>query len=169
MQEPQELSSPSANHNRPVFVLPRPGSRTATGVSSTWRTTPWRVHGGQSPQPRGQGNAILPSQPLKDEVNILTHAGIQSHRLLWVREMTEEEISHVGETEPTIDSIEVAEFESHAALKVWLRQKALAFAQQSLLFPRRSFPLWQQISRITSAPCMSVKNLPRDRTIVRDH
>ena len=43
--------------------------------------------------------------------------------------MTEEEIRQVGETEPTIDSIEVAEFESHAALKEWLSQKAPAFMQ----------------------------------------
>jgi len=31
------------------------------------------------------------------------------------------------ETGPTIDSIEVAEFESQAALKEWVRQKAPAF------------------------------------------
>ena len=33
----------------------------------------------------------------------------------------------VGETEPTIDSIEVAEFESHAALKEWISKNAPAF------------------------------------------
>jgi hypothetical protein len=66
-------------------------------------------------------------RPLKEGSVTLTHAGFQRHRLLWVREMTEEEIRHVGETEPTIDSIEVAEFESHAALKEWLSQKAPAF------------------------------------------
>jgi len=33
------------------------------------------------------------------------------------------------ETEATIDSIEVAEFESHAALKEWLSKKASAFAR----------------------------------------
>ncbi len=59
----------------------------------------------------------------------LTHAGFQRHRLLWVREMTEEEIRHVGETGSTIDSIEVAEFESHAALKEWLTKKAPAFTR----------------------------------------
>ena len=66
-------------------------------------------------------------RPLKDGAVTLTHAGFQRHRLLWVREMTEEEIRHVGETEPTIDSIEVGEFESHAALKEWLSKKAPAF------------------------------------------
>ena len=68
-------------------------------------------------------------QPLKEGAVTLTHAGFQRHRLLWVREMTEEEIRHVGETEPTIDSIEVAEFESHAALKEWLSKKAPAFVR----------------------------------------
>jgi len=67
-------------------------------------------------------------QPLKEGSVNLTYAGLQRHRLLWVREMTEEEIGQVGETEPTIDSIEVAEFESHAALKEWVNQKAPEFA-----------------------------------------
>lgn len=66
-------------------------------------------------------------KPLNEGAVNLMHAGFQRHRLLWVREMTEEEIRQVGETEPTIDSIEVAEFESHAALKEWLCQKAPAF------------------------------------------
>jgi len=35
----------------------------------------------------------------------------------WIREMSEEEIQQVGKTAPTIDIIEVAEFESHADLK----------------------------------------------------
>ena len=68
-------------------------------------------------------------KPLQEGAVTLMHAGFQRHRLLWVREMTEEEIQQVGETEPTIDSIEVAEFESHAALKEWLSKKAPAFAQ----------------------------------------
>jgi hypothetical protein len=67
-------------------------------------------------------------RPLKDGAVTLTHAGLQRHRLLWVREMTEQEIRHVGETEPTIDSIEIAGFESHAELKEWQSQKAPAFA-----------------------------------------
>ncbi len=66
-------------------------------------------------------------QPLKDGAVTLTHAGFQRNRLLWVREMSEAEIVQVGESEPTIDTIEVAEFESHAALKEWLSQKAPTF------------------------------------------
>jgi hypothetical protein len=68
-------------------------------------------------------------RPLKEGAINLTHAGFQRHRVLWVREMSEEDIRQVGETGPTIDSIEVAEFESHAALKEWLSKKAPAFVQ----------------------------------------
>jgi len=65
--------------------------------------------------------------PLNDGAANLTSGGIQRHRVLWIREMAAEDIESVGEKGPTIDSIEVAEFESHAALKEWLRQKAPGF------------------------------------------
>jgi hypothetical protein len=68
-------------------------------------------------------------RPLKEGAVTMTHAGFQHHRLVWVREMTEEEVNFVGESEPTIDSIEVAEFESHAALKEWLSKKAPSFTR----------------------------------------
>jgi len=67
------------------------------------------------------------NKALKEGAINLTHAGLQRHRVLWVREMSEEEIRQVGETGPTIDSIEVAEFESHDALKEWLSKTAPAF------------------------------------------
>ena len=66
-------------------------------------------------------------RPLTDSTINLTSAGLQRHRVLWVKEMTEEEIRQVGETGPTIDSIQVMEFESHAALKDWLGKTAPAF------------------------------------------
>jgi hypothetical protein len=66
-------------------------------------------------------------KPLNEGAINLTHAGLQRHRVLWVREMSEEEIRQVGEKGPTIDSIEVAEFTSHEALKQWLKEKAPAF------------------------------------------
>jgi hypothetical protein len=66
-------------------------------------------------------------KPLNEGSINLTHAGLQRHRVLWIREMSEEEIRQVGETGPTIDSIEVAEFESHEELKEWLGKKAPAF------------------------------------------
>ncbi len=66
-------------------------------------------------------------RPLNDGAIDLTHAGLQRHRVLWVREMSAEEIRQVGEKGPTIDSIEVAEFESHANLKDWLGKHGPAF------------------------------------------
>lgn len=66
-------------------------------------------------------------KPLNDGVINLTHAGLQRHRVLWLREMSEDDIRKIGDTGPTIDSIEVAEFESHSELKEWLGQHAPAF------------------------------------------
>ena len=61
-------------------------------------------------------------RPHADTTINLTTAGLQRHRVVWVKEMTEEEIRSVGEAGPTIDSIQVGEFESHAALHEWLEK-----------------------------------------------
>jgi hypothetical protein len=66
-------------------------------------------------------------KPLDDGSANLTRAGLQRHRVVWIREMTPEEIRQVGDSGPTIDSIEVAEFASQEAQKEWLSQKAPAF------------------------------------------
>jgi hypothetical protein len=68
----------------------------------------------------------LDRQPGDTNIDLI-RAGLQRHRILWVREMTEEEIGQVGEDGPTIDSIQVAEFESHGELKEWLSKNAPAF------------------------------------------
>jgi len=68
-------------------------------------------------------------KPLNEGAINLTNAGLQRHRVLWVREMSEDDIRQVGETGPTIDSIDVAEFESHADLKEWLTKNAPAFVR----------------------------------------
>jgi hypothetical protein len=70
-------------------------------------------------------------RPLTDESINLTRAGLQRHRVLWLREMTPDEIQQVGDTGPTIHSIEVAQFESQAALREWLAEKAPAFLHGS--------------------------------------
>jgi len=69
------------------------------------------------------------AKPLNDGAINLTHAGLQRHRVLWVREMSKEDIRQVGDTGPTIDSIEVAAFETNDALNEWVRNKAPAFAR----------------------------------------
>jgi hypothetical protein len=59
----------------------------------------------------------------------LIRAGLHRHHVAWLREMTEKEIRDIGEIEPTIDKLEVGEFETQAALKEWLKATAPAFAQ----------------------------------------
>lgn len=66
-------------------------------------------------------------RPLGDGTIDLIRAGLQRHRVTWLREMAEEEIRQVGEAGPTIDSIQVAEFASHEALAEWLGTTAPAF------------------------------------------
>lgn len=67
-------------------------------------------------------------RPLDDGTINLTHAGLQRHRVLWVREMSADEVRQVGESGPTIDSITVAAFESNADLEKWLADHAPEFA-----------------------------------------
>ena len=59
----------------------------------------------------------------------LTDRGIQRHRVLWVREMDEAELRGAPRGEPTIDRIEVGEFDSHEALREWLDKTAPVFAR----------------------------------------
>ncbi|QJW93227.1 hypothetical protein [Frigoriglobus tundricola] len=66
-------------------------------------------------------------KPLSEGSINLTNAGLQRHRVLWIREMTEEEIERVGESGPTIDSIEVGECATHEERREWLKTKAPAF------------------------------------------
>jgi hypothetical protein len=68
-------------------------------------------------------------KPLTEGAINLTHAGLQRHRVVWVREMSEEEIRQVGETAPTIDSIDVAVFESNDELKKWVSTHAPGFTR----------------------------------------
>jgi hypothetical protein len=68
-------------------------------------------------------------KPLNEGAINLTNAGLQRHRILWVREMSAAEIQQVGDSGPTIDSIEIGMFENHAELKEWVKTKAPAFAR----------------------------------------
>jgi hypothetical protein len=68
-------------------------------------------------------------RPLREGAINLTQAGLQRHRVLWIREMSPYEICAVEGNAPTIDSIKVVEFESHAALKAWLQKNAPEFSE----------------------------------------
>jgi hypothetical protein len=67
-------------------------------------------------------------KPVEDSGIDLIRAGLQRHRVLWVREMGEEDIRQTGDNGPTIDSIQIGEFDSHADLKEWLGANAPSFA-----------------------------------------
>ncbi len=66
-------------------------------------------------------------KPLNEGAINLTTGGLQRNRIVWVREMSEADIRQVGDSGPTIDSIQVCEFETQAALREWLTQNAPAF------------------------------------------
>lgn len=66
-------------------------------------------------------------KPLPDGAVNLTRAGLQRQRVIWLREMSKDDIRSVGETGPTIDSIEIEEFQSHQELKEWLSERAADF------------------------------------------
>lgn len=57
----------------------------------------------------------------------LTDRGLQRHRITWIREMDEDELSKAGEGEPTIDRFEVGEFETKEEALEWLRKTAPVF------------------------------------------
>jgi hypothetical protein len=59
----------------------------------------------------------------------LTDRGFQRHRVVWVKEMDGGEQRRAGEREPSVDRIEIAEFESHDDLRAWLRKTAPAFVR----------------------------------------
>jgi hypothetical protein len=57
----------------------------------------------------------------------LTDRGFHRHRILWVREMDEEELRKADKNEPTIDRVEIAECESQDEVRAWLQKNAPAF------------------------------------------
>jgi hypothetical protein len=66
-------------------------------------------------------------KPLNEGAINLTTGGLQRSRVVWIREMAQSEIQQVGDSGPTIDSIQLGEFDSQAAQKEWLAKNAPAF------------------------------------------
>jgi hypothetical protein len=69
-------------------------------------------------------------KPLGEGSINLTSGGLQRNRIVWIREMSEADIRLVGESGPTVDSIDIEQFESHEALNAWLEKHAPAFAHK---------------------------------------
>jgi hypothetical protein len=65
---------------------------------------------------------------VNDAVN-LTDRGFHRHRILAVREMTEEECQKVGEGQPTVDRIEIGEFDTAEGMREWLVNVAPEFVR----------------------------------------
>jgi hypothetical protein len=66
---------------------------------------------------------------VNDSVN-LTDRGFQRHRILVVREMDEDALRKAGEGQPTIDGIDIAEFETADEQRAWLAKVAPAFVRK---------------------------------------
>jgi hypothetical protein len=65
---------------------------------------------------------------VNDSVN-LTDRGFQRHRILAVREMADDALRKAGKGEPTIDRIDIGEFESIEEQRAWLAKLAPAFVR----------------------------------------
>ncbi|WP_020472297.1 hypothetical protein [Zavarzinella formosa] len=57
--------------------------------------------------------------------------GLTRHRITWIGELDEDALKRAGEGEPTIDRIEVAEFESADEQRQWLVRMAPVFAREA--------------------------------------
>jgi hypothetical protein len=63
----------------------------------------------------------------------LTDRGLQRHRIVWVREMDEDELRRAGEGEPTVDRIQIKAFVSQEKMREWVKLTAPAFAEGPLV------------------------------------
>jgi hypothetical protein len=64
---------------------------------------------------------------VEDKAINLTDRGFQRHRILWVRELDEDEKCSVGNSGPTVDKIEVVDVQSQEEQLGWLRSAAPQF------------------------------------------
>jgi hypothetical protein len=58
----------------------------------------------------------------------LTDRGLQRQRIVWVREMDEDELRRAKEGEPTVDRIAVVSFDTQEKLREWVSEHAPVFA-----------------------------------------
>jgi len=65
--------------------------------------------------------------PMGDAQVNLTDRGLQRHRIILIREMSDTDLKKARKGEPTIDRIELGEFESVEEQRKWLKERAPAF------------------------------------------
>jgi hypothetical protein len=69
-------------------------------------------------------------KPLNEgAINLIT-GGLQRQRMVWIRQISKTEIQQVGDSGPTIASIQVEECESQTALTEWLSKNAPTFVRR---------------------------------------
>jgi hypothetical protein len=66
---------------------------------------------------------------VKDRGINLTERGLQRHRVVYVREMDEDEVRKTPQGQPTIDHIDIAEFESPDEQREWLKKMGPVFVR----------------------------------------
>lgn len=76
------------------------------------------IHGSNLEAPMGQA-----------QVN-LTDRGLQRHRIVYIREMDEDELKRARNREPSIDRIDIAEFETVEEQREWLKAVAPVFIRK---------------------------------------
>lgn len=57
----------------------------------------------------------------------LTDRGLQRNRITWICEMDKDELRRQSHAEPTVDGIEIEEFETPDELRDWLQKTAPSF------------------------------------------
>jgi hypothetical protein len=137
--ENPEISCPAFGYLRGIRDLPGSVEFRFRDGNSTWFPYnwlgQWRYNPSEGLLLKFSGDLIYLvlirgsnlDKPVSEGGINLTTGGLQRNRVVWIREMSEDDIRRVGETGPTIDSIEVGEFANHEALTEWLRKKAPAF------------------------------------------
>ena len=64
---------------------------------------------------------------LAEVFQILSDKAVRDAHRLWIERLDEEELRETGEDGPTIDGIEVGEFETLEEQRAWLQGRAPAF------------------------------------------
>jgi hypothetical protein len=65
--------------------------------------------------------------PVRGGTMNLIDRGLQRHRITFMREMDEDELRKAGDGEPTIDRIEIVEFETQEEVREWVKRNVPAF------------------------------------------
>ena len=60
----------------------------------------------------------------------LTDRGLQRHKIIFIREMDEDELRRAGKATPTIDRIDIVECQTFEEQQEWLAKHAASFVRR---------------------------------------